>query len=201
MPNVVVPPGFAQCSWIFSLSNDPEEMMFTCGLDVDGYGGDAEEAAEDAAGAFSDAFVAGSIGNSYTYKGTRISFGQDGGDGPIAEFQVSIAGTASIGTLPVNVAILTRKLTALGGRRNRGRMFWPPWGFSETDVSVNGLIDSADLATWQTKMDDFYGNLVTGGVATLQPVLFHSGLPSTPTVITGFQTQQLAATMRRRLRP
>jgi hypothetical protein len=115
----------------------------------------------------------------------------------IGAFLSGITGTAATPSIPPNCAVLFRKTTAAGGRRNRGRFYAPPCNINEAAVSDAGVIDSSIAAAQQTKWDAALTALSTAG---LTPVLFHSEGPFTPTPITGFVLQLLLATQRRRLR-
>lgn len=118
--------------------------------------------------------------------------------GPIRyEHPVVQAGSATLSPVPINSAILINKVTGAGGRRNRGRLFYPPVYPTEGDVSALGVIQSSDVTALQAKFDSWY----TAAVADdMQPVLFHQTGAQLPTVITSFKVQNLLATQRRRMR-
>lgn len=119
-------------------------------------------------------------------------------DGPIRyEYPVVQAGSSTLAPVPINCAVLVNKVTASGGRRNRGRLFYPPVFPTEGDVSALGVISSTDVSTLQTKFTSFYTSAVADGA---QPVLFHQTGAQLPTVITSFKVQSLLATQRRRMR-
>lgn len=108
----------------------------------------------------------------------------------------SSSGTGGLtgnGLLP-NTAILVQKVTALGGRRNRGRMYWP--GLREEDVDSSGNIDGATTTAWSGAMGDLFADLTAGG---MPPVVLHSD-GGAPTPITTFNVLSIAATQRNRLR-
>lgn len=109
-----------------------------------------------------------------------------------------VGGVAQAGVTP-NVAVLVRKNTAGGGRRNRGRMYVP--GQPEAPLNANGDLTAPELNAWQVAFDGFYNALTTGA---LEPVVLHSpGISATPppTGILGFSVQARVATQRDRLRP
>lgn len=64
------------------------------------------------------------------------------------------AGTASASTLPPNCACLVKKVTGVGGRINRGRLYMP-WYLTEADVDETGLIDPTAVSSRQTAMNDW----------------------------------------------
>lgn len=186
-----------QYRWTFS--GDPEEMICTIGVEnVDAADADAVASAADLA--MDGAFSAGDLGIGWTYVGVTARLGQDGGDGPIGEALSGTIGAGFTSTLPTNTAILVRKNTGLGGRRNRGRMFLPPAFAGEGDVSGLGLLSTVRRDAIQAAMNDLYDNLSGLAAPHLPPVLFHSEIPTTPTPITSFSVQTLVATQRTRMR-
>lgn len=104
-------------------------------------------------------------------------------------------GGATINSPPPNAAVLVTKSTNTGGRRGRGRMYWP-WAADESSVGEGGVWASGAVANFQTAMDNFLADLAS---ADLPMVILHrdGGSPSPVTVLT---VQALLATQRRRLR-
>jgi hypothetical protein len=115
-------------------------------------------------------------------------------DGPIAVITPNNQGAAGEECTPPNVAILVKKVTAEGGRRNRARMFYP--GPQEVSVFSNGLLSQPYVATLQTAFSNFHASLAN---ANYQMVVLHS-LAGPPTPVTGLAVQIQAATQRNRLR-
>jgi len=100
--------------------------------------------------------------------------------------------------LPPSVAVLVRKTTATGGKRGRGRMYWP--GVPESYVNASGALTPAVIVSWQTQCDAF---LAAMDALFLPLRLFHSpGLTSVPaaTPITALTVQNVAGTQRQRMR-
>lgn len=116
--------------------------------------------------------------------------------GPQGEFASGLTGAASGSAVPPNVSLLVNKVTALGGRRNRGRSFWP--GFTESDVDPGGFINNEYLAFVQARCTDYLNQLSTAGASM---VVLHSdaGFGGPPTVAE-YVAQSRVATQRRRLR-
>lgn len=110
--------------------------------------------------------------------------------------QTTTGGAVGLGMTP-NVAILVKKVTGAGGRRNRGRMYIPPVYPGEAGVDYNGVIDADKVLVLQSQYAVAYSLIVDDD---LLPVLFHTEAPFTPTDISSFQVQQIVATQRRRLR-
>lgn len=117
----------------------------------------------------------------------------------------SEASTSGSTSLTVNTARLVTKLTGVGGRRNKGRMYLP--APIESVVNVDGSITNQSTTDQQTNADGYFDDLIAlGSIQAL--VLFHSydsedppvPLP-TPTQLTSFRVESKCATQRRRMRP
>jgi hypothetical protein len=134
------------------------------------------------------------VDNSWALRRTDMRVGLTGGVGPTVENGTAAAGLQTGSASPPNCALLIKKLSALGGRANRGRMYVP--GLPEAVVDEAGSIDSTFRASAQTRFNNFAAALAT---ATADPVILHDG-PADPTPITAFTVQALSATQRRRLR-
>lgn len=124
----------------------------------------------------------------------------------------AIPGTKAGLTSPANVSFLMHKITAAGGRRGRGRSFWP--GVSESDVDEQGTILAATVTAFQTDVDAL---LTALSVETIPMYLEHApptswvlvdgqprrvatGPAPAPTEVTDVVIDPRAATQRRRLR-
>ena len=115
------------------------------------------------------------------------------------------ASTGQIGNnagagLPNNCSVLVRKSTALGGRRNRGRMYIPcP---IETTIDAAGVFTVGEVNSWNTVL----GLLMPGGTVHTafgflgDPVVLHETGSQTPAVVTGLTCQNKIGTQRRRMR-
>lgn len=126
-----------------------------------------------------------------------VTWGQDGDDLRIEGTNPTGAGQVAGDPVSPQVAVLVRKITAAGGRRNRGRMYWP--GVSRTSVFSDGRLSSTELASFNTTVATLKSNLVAlAQVADL--VVLHSSAPFTPTVITDLDVHPFVATQRRRLK-
>lgn len=194
---VVIPLHEAQCSLVFRCTGQVRECITTFGVRPDAQGASAATIA----GAVRDAYAAsllgtaGTFSSSWTYVAVRVSKMTPTGIS-YGEVATGITGTQTANTVPMNAAVLIRKLTQDGGRQNKGRMYWPPVAFNESIVSPAGVIATAELAAEQTKWDNF----ATALSATDFPmVLMHSdGSPST--LVAQLSLQALLATQRRRMR-
>lgn len=124
----------------------------------------------------------------------EVSVGTSSGD--LSGVGVGTAsGGATINSPPPNAAVLVTKSTNTGGRRGRGRMYWP-WAADESTVGEGGVWAGSAVANFQAACDDFLADLTT---ADLPMVILHrdGGVPSPVTQLT---VQALLATQRRRLR-
>jgi len=102
--------------------------------------------------------------------------------------------TGSVGA--VAPAILVSKRTALGGRKNRGRMYIP--GQSESAMEPGGFVQAATLADVQSRVDSLLGKLTADD---LPMVIGHSDPGDTfAPIVTALVVSPILATQRRRQR-
>lgn len=114
--------------------------------------------------------------------------------GPQAAFSVGNAGTGSGGDVTPSVCLLVQKRSSLGGRRNRGRLYFP---LAEADCDQGGAVDPTFLSTAAGAFATFFSDIAT---ADLPLYVFHTNILLAPTPLTGLEVQGQAATQRRRLR-
>lgn len=197
---MLIPNGYADLQLFFTISGDSEVMQTHVGLDVSDSGGNYQAALEAAV----DHYVAEVLpahATACTLIGGNLVVGQDGGDPITFEYGINEAGDDGDFPFPPNVATLVRKVTALGGRRGRGRFYLPGVALMN-NVTEAGLIGDTFFNGFQVRLTDWYDALVNETVpGPLGPVLLHSEAPSSPAVITAFELQRKVATQRRRLRP
>jgi hypothetical protein len=96
------------------------------------------------------------------------------------------------GTNPPQVAVLVKKLAALGGRHNRGRMY-VPLSYNGS-FNSDGSMDSGALADYQAAFNDLYDDHASNG---WDIEILHADA-TTPTAVTALQVSSLIATQRRR---
>lgn len=188
------PAGAGLLSYRFGLTSDAEVMICTVGLDIPVLDPDPQGAVDSKADAFAAAVTPANISTGYTFLGCRLQMGPSTGGGATYEAPRSVVGTADPLALPNNCAFLIKKITELGGRRGRGRMYLPPFVIDEADVDQNGMLSGATQASLQALVDDAF---------PLEGLrLFHDDTPSPidPTVITALLVDRQIATQRRRLR-
>lgn len=116
--------------------------------------------------------------------------------GPVLGSHLEVVnGTGSDNDVPVNCAVLVRKNTASGGRRNRGRMFLPPM-MSGMTADTDGSFGGVTQAYVDAGLEQIHDLMITAGYV---PVIHHSD-GDAGTAISSFSTQALLATQRKRMR-
>lgn len=194
---MILPVGFANTRFVWACAGVTDEMGFSIATENNGV--DSPQAvATDLATAFIAEFIptAASQFVGWTFLGTRTTHNSLAGLIQ-ADHQTAIVGTASAPGHTCNTGYLVKKLTSLGGRKNRGRLFPPPFNLAESEVAVSGHITPAAVATQIVAWGDYHDALIA---ADHVPVLLHSDPADAPTPITEFVPQGLAATQRRRMR-
>lgn len=192
-----IPPGFAEVWMQFTTPLDPEPMYSAFGIDL-ASGVPMDQAEATSILGWSDLSVAPTIGAEYFCGPGHVIAGQDGGDVRYDGTHAAIPGTNSGNSCPNNTAFLVRKVTAQGGRRGRGRMYWP--GVPEGDVGPTGVLTSGALNDLGTACNLLKSNL-EALLSVDGLVLFHETAPFTPTPITDLLHMPRVATQRRRMRP
>lgn len=112
------------------------------------------------------------------------------------EVGTAVNGSAVGPTPSNNCAVLVRKQTLLGGRRNRGRYYLPPFQLPETEVDATGLLTTAIRNTIQAGATAWFNAFATNN---LVPMLWHED-GSLGAEITSFVVQPRLATQRTRMR-
>jgi hypothetical protein len=191
-----IPVGFAQVAYRFSLVGDPEVMIATMGAGLEGNPAGWQGILDSRADQFIAGFPAGSMAQGWTFLGCRAAANEGGGGSTIYEAPRSYVGEVVTETVPQNCALLVRKGSASPGRRGRGRMYLPPFGLSENQVSKNGMLDPAFVSSAQAKVIAAFGafdNFI------LHATSLNSATPA-PSEVTSLVVDTRIATQRRRLR-
>lgn len=134
----------------------------------------------------------------------RASIGAGSPPYAVTEGTTTFQGIQTSAAVPSNVAVLVRKRTGVGGRRQRGRIYLP-WSVIEAGVDEVGVIQTAQLTALQTEAENFRIRLATGvgGALNTPMVILHnsSGVtaPGSPTAVTALSVDSLIGTQRRRL--
>jgi hypothetical protein len=130
-----------------------------------------------------------------TLNSVLVKFGPNA-TGPFDDFGSNTPGTGSSGNVNPNMAMLIKKGTNLGGRKGRGRMYWP---VAEDQVDQAGVLKTSpdQVTAMNEALADWAADLVA---ADLPLMLLHNDPGDTPSAITTLATQAITATQRRRLR-
>jgi hypothetical protein len=116
--------------------------------------------------------------------------------GDAATIAVGVIGDQGIDATQQQVAINVVKNTAQGGRKGRGRMFWP--GAPESVIDVQGQFSSGSILQFESAFNLMRTNLATSGMILS---LLHSSPADTPLDLTAFTVKARSITQRRRNRP
>lgn len=204
---LVIPENHWQCKLRWRLSGDPEEMISTIGVVGNDPGPrDILQVAEAVYIAWEGSFDAASLNQAWQFIGVDVTEGGETEDPQVGSYDRLQQGTGTWASLPHNCALLAKKKSAKGGRRNSGRMFIPAGYIGELEVGGNGVLSTVFMNGAQAKFTNFYDSLrdtltaVGMPIADFKPVIFHSSLPSEPTEITSLVVDSLIATQRRRMR-
>lgn len=203
---VHIPDGYGVIEHVFTVPTfDDEPMLMTLGFQLAGTDITVANVDEIHA-AYGANFNAGTPahGTEYQIGPFNVRYKKDGDmyEVPGTDSDGSSSGSSAVAP---NTARLITKLTGLGGRRNKGRMYQP--GPVETVVDAGGHFTAQSITDQQANADAYFDDLIAlGSIQAL--VLFHSydeadppdPLP-VPTQLTGFRIESKVATQRRRLRP
>lgn len=211
-PWTEIPAGFGQVTFDMACPGQSGNINIVIGFE-DVLASGAVSCGTTIGGVFQDTFVEQMFAIPVTYLGLHIEMGVRPG-GAIADIGPDAAkpliGTQGANMLPVNNALLIRKLSGLGGRANKGRMFVP--GVSEAIVGNDGIVDGTSLAQYQTDIITWFDAMTAADVPL---VLLHTQaqtsapgvLPKTyaanapaPTDVITMQVSNKMATQRTRLR-
>lgn len=209
------PAGFAEATFRFALAGGDGEANVVLGLDTPAANVDV---ANRIRSAWQSEILQPVQGNNVTYLGVRVAFGQDGGDDLVFEIPadgaIPVIGGQGAANMTPNNAILVRKLTGLGGRRNRGRMYIP--GVPEGSYDNSGIILPGAKVQIQAALDAFVEDLGLAGlggpstIVILHPArpgyfrrdgTFYDGVPAAPpTPVTALLVDDRIASQRKRNR-
>lgn len=193
---MIIPPGFIGCRLPIRHSTVTRPAMITFGVDNNSGLTDPVLLADAISNCFNGALeMAAVIDNGCTCGPLEVAIGQDGGDPILGVASFSFPGLRAASSVTPNVALLVRKRTALGGRKNRGR-FFIPWSVREDQVDEGGIIAAADVTTAQNAVTTTLSTLQT---ANLPMVILHQADSAVPPLVTSLTVDALVATQRRRL--
>lgn len=194
---LIIPDGYGQATFHFSLIGSPKSMSWSVGYAYSG----AADAPGNASQLYDDSVVGGApyapsnYLTSYTYDQVTTIV-NDGGIFYLGAAGGSVAGSHVGAAAAPNVALLFKKVTGIGGRKNQGRFFTPPLHFGEDQIDALGTIDGSNVTAVNSTYIQYHTAMET---ANLMPVVLHSD-STAPTGIASFTLQTTVATQRRRLR-
>lgn len=208
---LVIPDGYAQITHHFTGLNVPNGAAVVYGV-ANGPDADANTVAEDLQDLWLD-HVNARMTSDVSLQSTTTKLGPND-VGPIGFFNDGPhPGAQSATSNPPNVSYLVAKRTALGGRRNAGRIFIP--GTDADVIDDAGQLGSVFFDAFQDDLNDWLTALDT---ATYTMVLFHgpktewqliggqprrvaiAGAIPAPTVVSVLELGDTVSTQRRRLR-
>ncbi len=200
---IVIPVNHGQYAHHFTIPGDNQEMLVTGGYEAEGPDTTANDVAQvlhDLAKTLVNARLPTQVTLKRTTTTLVTALGQDPNVGERVD--PSPGGRANSTLLTQNTAWLIKKLSAQGGRRNKGRQFWP----GVPDVSVNdvGILNVNEVTDWNAALATYLAGAQTS-LRITRLVIFHtlppaSTTPLAPTTIVGMIADGMVATQRGRLR-
>src|ERR1044071_874061 len=187
-----IPTGFGQVNLIYAGTAYPRGAQVTFG-----FGNEEDLSPDDVATAIAGFWFTqfgGVTSDICSLQKIKVKLGPND-TGPETTLEPALLGANSSQPLPNQVAVLSRKITASGGRHNRGRSFWP--GATEGQTDGAGKLSAAALSDWQDAVNGFW---VACGAADFPWFILHEDELVPPTAVTNIQVDQLMASQRRRLR-
>jgi len=183
----VPPAGFAQCNVFFNLpGQSTDDAQVTFGIQAASY---STTVANNVFGEFVDRMEEVLP---TTYAMNRLEL-RDSGNVVFTSTTGPSSGTRAATATSPQVAYLMVKRTALGGRRNRGRMYVP--GVAENGVDEAGIVSAGLLNDLNLFGTNFLSDL---GAMDIGMFILHAD-GGTPTEVTELVATNKVATQRRRL--
>lgn len=193
---VVIPPGFAQASVEHWLTGYNRPAVTTWGVQVLGTpAGGPTEMAQRFQDAYITAFAARTDSN-VRIRSTRLVIGQDAAEPLVGVADNGAVGASSRSSTAPALALMVTKQTGLGGRRNRGRVYFP-WAVSDDAVAENGAVNDVTLNAWDGSLASFLGLLDVDSYFGDLHVL-HGPFLGPPTPVTGLQANPTIRTQKQR---
>jgi hypothetical protein len=186
-----IPSGFAMVRHFFTASSVGREAMFAYGVSLDGAltGPQVANSMHDGI----SPLVNDACPSTAALIRTEVQYGPNP-SGPTFTHIETITGgyTGNIGA--PQVAVLVKKITAFGGRTQRGRFYIP--FISEAAIDEGGVLTSA----YYTQLDvEVQAILAAYSGADYPWVLLHTSPSASPTAVVSLELETKVATQRRRL--
>lgn len=188
----VIPTGYAQANLKFGSFGLPHGAEVVLGYKLDSFAGDPTACATQLSNDFVAEMSAGLMANGIALNSILVKYGPND-TGPAAEVATPWIASGGAGG-GAAVAILMHKNTGLGGRKGRGRSFWP--GPPEAQIDTGGFLGSGVAAAWASDLAGFFAKNTAAG---LDLVVLHNDA-TTPTLVTSTTVDAVVATQRRRQR-
>jgi len=188
----IIPTGFGQVTFQYLSTATPTGAAITFGFENIG-SQTAAQCATDMVNSFTTSTLMSNFSSACATSNVRVKLGPDE-DGPFADQPMSIGGGGAATCVSPNTALLVEKLTDLGGRQGRGRVFMP--GLLESDVASDGTILAASITNLNVDLASFLNLCAVANV----PLMLLHGDTSPPNLITALTCDPKAATQRRRMR-
>lgn len=191
---MVIPDGYGQVNlrFVWPTTQLKAEVVFGISLT------DESMSISDAANAVETAYLDAPMTDAQSHfiglETILVKFGPND-TGPSFELPASHGGGNSGQGVTPNTCLLVKKTTSVGGRRGRGRIYWP--GIEEGVIDAYGNIDPTALDTYQDLFTTFKEALSSSDVPM---VVLHAETGFTPHLVDSLICQNVAATQRRRLR-
>lgn len=187
----IIPVGFGQVNFFFTGAGYARGAQVVMGFSNDGPSG-----ALGAAEAFAENWVTNILpeqATDITLDQVKVKLGpNDTGDEAVSS--VGEAGTNAGQGYSPQVAALITKVTLLGGREGRGRIFFP--GLLEASTDGLGKLTAAT----KNSLDVAFASFKLQASDDDLPIFLLHNSATAPTALEGFDTVQLLATQRRRIR-
>lgn len=188
---MTIPDGYGQLSFVHQGAGIEGEAVVTFGFRNDA--GQSASLIADGAGTLWIPVVEATCVEQITFTETRCKLGPDA-TGAFAQSGFNNPGDQGLDPAAPQLAMLVAKLSALGGRRGRGRSYVP--GPPDVLDHDTGLWDAGYVTQVQTAFEDFGAAM---SLADWVPVILHEG-NTTPTPITAYAVRSRSGTQRRRNR-
>lgn len=209
---MIIPEGYGQINLLFTGPGLPNGAQVTWGIDNRTLDLTPLQIGQVILDAYNTANFDALMTTAANLTGILVKLGPED-TGPSIVFSCSVPG---INSDPASAAVahLAHKHTAFGGRRGRGRAFWP--AVRESQVDGGGAILSATVTLWNTALFTFHAELATEGIPMVvlhgppthweivdgQPKRVNdssAGVPA-PYEMSGWTLDPMVATQRRRQR-
>ena len=189
---MIIPEGYSQVTFFFSGSPVPLGAAIVFGVQNISDSSPATVATQ-VRGAWSTGGLRASWSNLCTMSHVLVKNGPND-TGPSADVATTLLGSHADAPGGAQVSMLIGKVSSLGGRRGRGRMYIP--AIPESKIDPGGTLDATYASSAQTQATATLSAMLTNNVPM---VLLHND-ETIPTPVTSLAVSNIVATQRRRQR-